>query len=71
MGYDRTEVKTQVAALKRLEGERVALLLRETPFYAESGGQISDRGEITGEGWRVDVDEVRKIDGRIAAVASE
>jgi alanyl-tRNA synthetase len=47
---------------------RAAVILRETPFYAESGGQISDRGEIKGEGWSIDVDEVRKIDGRITAL---
>ena len=68
IGYDTVEVDTQVAAVRRLDGGRVAVMLRETPFYAESGGQISDRGEIVGEGWRVDVDDVRKIDGRIAAV---
>src|SRR4029079_8922968 len=47
---------------------RVAILLRETPFYAESGGQISDRGEIVGDGWRLDVEDVRKVDGRPAAI---
>jgi alanyl-tRNA synthetase len=46
------------------------VLLRESPFYAESGGQISDRGEIVGDGWRVEVDEVRKIDGRPAAIGT-
>jgi len=46
------------------------VLLRESPFYAESGGQISDAGEIVGEGWRVDVDDVRKINGRIAAIGT-
>jgi alanyl-tRNA synthetase len=45
-------------------------MLSETPFYAESGGQVSDRGEIIGQGWRVDVDEVRKVDGRVAAVGT-
>jgi alanyl-tRNA synthetase len=68
VGYERTELDTRVAAVRQLEGGRVAVLLEETPFYAESGGQVSDRGEIVGDGWRVDVDEVRKIDGRIAAV---
>jgi alanyl-tRNA synthetase len=48
----------------------VAVLLRESPFYAESGGQVSDRGEIVGDGWRVDVDEVRKVEGRTAAVGA-
>jgi alanyl-tRNA synthetase len=70
VGYDTVSIETQVAAVRRLGGDRVAVMLRETPFYAESGGQVSDRGEIVGEGWRVDVDEVRKIDGRIAAVGT-
>ena len=67
-GYDALDVNTDVIAKRDLPDGRVAVMLRETPFYAESGGQISDRGEITGEGWRVDVDEVRKIDGRTAAL---
>ena len=57
-----------MTAIRRLDQGRIAVILRETPFYAESGGQISDRGEIIGEGWRVDVEDVKKIDGRIAAV---
>ena len=70
VGYDTVEIETLVTAVKRLEGGRVAVLLRESPFYAESGGQISDRGEIVGDGWRVEVDEVRKVDGRPAAVGA-
>jgi len=67
-GYEHVEIETQVTAVKRLPDGRVGVLLRETPFYAESGGQVSDHGEVVGDGWRVDVDEVRKVDGRIAAV---
>ncbi|HZF67882.1 MAG TPA: alanine--tRNA ligase [Gemmatirosa sp.] len=70
VGYDTVAIESQVTAVKRLEGNRVAVLLRETPFYAESGGQVSDRGEIVGAGWRVDVDEVRKVEGRVAAVGA-
>ncbi|MGQ0764138.1 MAG: alanine--tRNA ligase [Gemmatimonadota bacterium] len=68
VGYDVVEIETQVTAITRLGGDRVGVMLRETPFYPESGGQISDTGEIVGDGWRVDVDDVRRIDGRIAAV---
>jgi alanyl-tRNA synthetase len=68
VGYDTVSIDSQVTAVRRLADGRVAVLLRETPFYAESGGQVSDRGEIVGDGWRVDVEEVRKIDGRVAAV---
>jgi alanyl-tRNA synthetase len=64
VGYDEIVIETQVAALRHLADDRVAILLRETPFYAESGGQVSDHGEITGDGWRVLVDDVRKLDGR-------
>jgi alanyl-tRNA synthetase len=68
VGYDTVEIETLVTAIKRLDGGRAAVLLRESPFYAESGGQIADRGVITGDGWHVDVDDVRKIDGRPAAI---
>jgi alanyl-tRNA synthetase len=68
VGYDRIDAETSVLDYARLGDGRVAVMLRETPFYAESGGQISDTGVITGEGWKVKVDEVRKIDGRVTAI---
>ncbi len=68
VGYDTVEIETQVTALRRLGGDRVAVLLRESPFYAESGGQVSDEGEIVGPGWRIEVDGVRKVEGRSAAL---
>jgi alanyl-tRNA synthetase len=68
VGYDSVEIDTEVSALRRLGDDRVAILLNETPFYAESGGQISDQGEIVGDGWKVSVEDVRKIEGRPAAV---
>ena len=70
VGYDTVEIETQVTAVQRLPGERLAVLLRETPFYAESGGQIADHGEIVGDGWRLDVDDVRRVDQKIAAVGT-
>ncbi|HXY31723.1 MAG TPA: alanine--tRNA ligase [Gemmatimonadaceae bacterium] len=68
VGYDTVDIESQVVAVRHLSGHRLAVVLRETPFYVESGGQISDTGEIVGEGWRVDVDEVKKIAGRTAAI---
>ncbi|MFD2612626.1 alanine--tRNA ligase [Paenibacillus gansuensis] len=41
-------------------GEVCRIVLDRTPFYAESGGQVSDKGEITGDGFRAVVEEVSK-----------
>jgi len=68
VGYERIESDTEVTALRELPEGRVAVMLRETPFYVESGGQISDRGTIRGDGWKIDVDEVRRIDGKPTAI---
>ena len=68
VGYETRDANTEAVAVRTLSDGRVAVLLRESPFYAESGGQISDAGEIVGEGWRVTVDDVRKLDGKSVAI---
>jgi alanyl-tRNA synthetase len=70
VGYETIEIETLVTAVRHFPEGRVAVMLRESPFYAESGGQVSDHGEIVGRGWRVAVDEVKKFDGRIAAIGA-
>jgi alanyl-tRNA synthetase len=69
VGYAAFEVETDVVALRRENG-RVALQLRENPFYSEAGGQISDRGTVEGDGWSVEVDDVRKVGGRTAVLGN-
>ncbi|HEX2080987.1 MAG TPA: alanine--tRNA ligase [Longimicrobium sp.] len=66
--YRATSLETEVLAYRRMEDGRLALQLRENPFYAESGGQVSDRGHVMGEGWTMAVNEVRKVAGRVAVV---
>lgn len=41
-------------------GAELQLVLNQTPFYAESGGQIGDRGYISGDGVVVRVEDVKK-----------
>jgi alanyl-tRNA synthetase len=41
-------------------GSEVQIILDKTPFYAESGGQIGDRGSIEGNGFVVIIDDVKK-----------
>ena len=46
VGYEKTEVLTQLAALEPLDGGLFLAKLRESPFYPEGGGQVSDQGWI-------------------------
>ena len=64
LGYDRLSHESRVTALYRgdapveeaQEGDAVELIAAETPFYAESGGQVGDRGIIrTARGDTVEV----------------
>ncbi len=61
VGYDELEVETPVIGFAPLDGDR-ALVLARNPFYAEAGGQVSDTGWVSGDGWRVRVDRVVKTD---------
>jgi alanyl-tRNA synthetase len=57
-GYERLEAKARVLALYHeglavdmlAAGQQGIVVLDETPFYAESGGQVGDRGELTRQG---------------------
>ncbi|RAV31590.1 alanine--tRNA ligase [Corynebacterium heidelbergense] len=43
------------------EGSRVQVILNQTPFYAEAGGQLADRGQLRGAGGVGDVVDVQKV----------
>ncbi len=64
-GYASREIDTEVLAF-RFDGDRLGLQLKENPFYLEAGGQVSDCGSVTGDGWVLDVREVRRVQGSVA-----
>ncbi|MBV9110985.1 MAG: alanine--tRNA ligase, partial [Gemmatimonadetes bacterium] len=68
--YRATALETDILAYRWMDDGRIALQLRENPFYAESGGQISDSGHVHGDRWKMRVNEVRKVGGRVAVIGS-
>jgi len=69
VGYETTRAETEPIAFRQ-EGERLELVLAENPFYAESGGQVSDTGVVRGEGWELTIEDVEKVDGKSAVVGT-
>ena len=65
VGYDELEIDAQVVLTGEDEDDRVWLVLDSTPFYAEAGGQVGDRGRIEGNGFAVEVEDVQKARGGI------
>ena len=74
LGYDQEDAQSEILGLISDDGPVDALgqgdlgeiITRATPFYAEQGGQVGDRGVIELDGARFDVDETQKpVEGLI------
>jgi len=72
-GYDTLEVDARILALYRdgtavdtlCEGDLAVVVLDDTPFYAESGGQVGDRGELRGVAGIFAVEDTQKIQAAV------
>jgi alanyl-tRNA synthetase len=73
LGYDTMALRGKVVALYRegtqarelKAGEDGVVVLDRTPFYAESGGQVGDRGELAGPSGTFAVDDTQKIQAEV------
>ncbi len=72
-GYELLEAKGTVLALYKdgaavtelHEGDMGVVVLNDTPFYAESGGQVGDRGELRGGSGIFVVEDTQKIQAAV------
>jgi len=69
LGYDTEKAEGQIAAIVKggesaseaTEGEDIQVVLNQTPFYAESGGQVGDKGFIRVGSTTVEVSDTKKV----------
>jgi alanyl-tRNA synthetase len=72
-GYETLTLRAKVIALYRegtqvrelQSGETGVVVMDRTPFYAESGGQVGDRGELAGPAGTFGVDDTQKIQAEV------
>ena len=68
LGYETERAEGVVAALvvggapagEAGEGTDVAVVVNQTPFYGESGGQVGDAGTMRGEGFAIEIADTQK-----------
>ena len=65
VGYDELQIEAQVVKAEEGEDGQVWFFLDRTPFYAEAGGQVGDRGRIESKDFVVEVENVQKAHGGI------
>jgi len=59
LGYTETAIESHIVRY-HINKDYISVILKETPFYAESGGQVGDKGKIIGEGFELQVTDTQK-----------
>ena len=71
VGYSEPRTRASITAIVKngqltdtaSEGETVQIVLDQTPFYAEAGGQVGDTGQLHGESGAAEVSDTQKDSG--------
>ena len=74
VGYDRTDGEVNITRYRKVEnnkGEFYQIVLDQTPFYAESGGQIGDSGYLIAEDEKVEVLDTKKENNLIIHITKD
>ncbi len=79
VGYEELSAESRVLALvadgagvaQVRAGEAVEVIVEQTPFYAESGGQVGDRGILETATGRIEVEDARKPIGNLVVHAGK
>ncbi|GBR50000.1 alanyl-tRNA synthetase [Neokomagataea thailandica NBRC 106555] len=72
LGYSSEKTDAEIQAIYKgsdelaeapVSDDTVAILLNQTPFYGESGGQVGDHGTLTASGLRIEITDTQKRNG--------
>ncbi|WP_122049555.1 alanine--tRNA ligase [Asaia bogorensis] len=71
LGYSSEKADAEVVLIAKAgtesesasAGDEIAILLNQTPFYGESGGQVGDHGVLVGENLRIEITDTQKRNG--------
>lgn len=61
LGYETLSAQAKVVAVSAEDNRSMVIVLDQTPFYAESGGQIGDTGSLFNKNFSMKVNDVKKI----------
>ena len=60
VGYDKNSIVTNIENIQVLADD-IKLILQQTPFYAESGGQVGDTGKIFSDQFTIEINDTKKF----------
>ncbi|MEE4176829.1 MAG: alanine--tRNA ligase [Bacteroides sp.] len=72
LGYDELEAEVNLVKYREVNSKGrkyFQLVLDQTPFYAESGGQVGDRGFLDGDGVRIEIVDTQKENNLVVHIA--
>jgi alanyl-tRNA synthetase len=77
LGYETEKAEGQVVAIVKdgaqvenaSKGDSVQIILNQTPFYGESGGQVGDSGVLSVEGGKARISDTKKVEGLFLHIA--
>ena len=77
LGYETEQAEGQIVAIVKegaqvpsaVLGETVQVILNQTPFYGESGGQVGDSGRLRVDGGELRITDTKKVEGLFLHIA--